>query len=129
MTAGARQLNIRNRLRSDSMRKLFKITALATLLSAPTAFAHHPAADIVDPEIYAMIDSMVADTPHADMVFTDMGGGMTEITVNSRDLRTLENLIDEGVLEYASMLDGDVDVAIDFVDNGSVALTISQSPR
>ena len=110
------------------MRKLFKITALATLLSAPTAFAHHPAADIVDPEIYAMIDSMVADTPHADMVFTDMGGGMTEITVNSRDLRTLENLIDEGVLEYASMLDGDVDVAIDFVDNGSVALTISQSP-
>jgi hypothetical protein len=58
-----------------------------------------------------------------------MGGGMTEITVNSRDLRTLENLIDEGVLEYASMLDGDVDVAIDFVDNGSVALTISQTPR
>ena len=110
------------------MRKLLRTTALATLLSAPAVFAHHPAADIVDPEIYAMIDSMVADTPHADLVFTDMGGGMTEITVSSRDLRTLENLIDDGVLEYASMLDGDVDVAIDFVDNGSVTLTISQSP-
>jgi hypothetical protein len=43
-------------------------------------------------------------------------------------LRTLENLIDDGVLEYASMLDGDVDVAIDFVEDGSVTLTISQSP-
>jgi len=110
------------------MRKLIQITALATLLSAPAAFAHHPAADIVDPEIYAMIDSMVADTPHADLVFTDMGGGMTEITVTSRSLRTLENLIDDGMLEYAAMLDGDVDVAIDFVDDGSVTLTISQSP-
>lgn len=110
------------------MRKLVQITTLATMLSVPAAFAHHPAADIVDPEIYAMIDSMVADTPHADLVFTDMGGGMTEITVSSRDLRTLENLIDDGVLEYASMLDGDVDVAIDFVDDGSVTLTISQSP-
>lgn len=111
------------------MRKLLKIATLATMLAAPAAFAHHPAADVVDPDIYAMIDSMVADTPHADMVFTDMGGGMTEITVISRDLRTLENLIDDGVLEYASMLDGDVDVAIDFVDNGSVSLTVSQTPQ
>jgi len=110
------------------MRKLLQIAALATLLATSGAFAHHPAADIVDPEIYAMIDSMVADTPHADLVFTDMGGGMTEITITSRRLRTLENLIDDGVLEYASMLDGDVDVAIDFVDDGSVTLTISQSP-
>jgi len=111
------------------MRKPVQIAALVTLFSVPVAFAHHPAADIVDPEIYAIIDSMVADTPHADLVFTDMGGGMTEITVSSRTLRTLENLIDDGVLEYASMLDGDVDVAIDFVDNGSVTLTISQSPQ
>lgn len=110
------------------MRKLLKIVTLATMLAAPAAFAHHPAADVVDPDIYAIIDSMVADTPHADMVFTDMGGGMTEITVISRDLRTLENLIDDGVLEYASMLDGDVDVTIDFVDDGSVNLTVSQSP-
>jgi hypothetical protein len=28
-----------------------------------------------------MIDSMVTDTPHATMVFEDMGGGMTIIQV------------------------------------------------
>lgn len=110
------------------MRKLIQTAALTTLLSAPLAFAHHPAADIVDPEIYAMIDSMVADTPHADLVFTDMGGGMTEITITGGSLRSIENLIDDGVLEYASMLEGDVDVAIDFVDDGGVTLTISQQP-
>jgi hypothetical protein len=110
------------------MRKLFQIATLTTMLAAPAAFAHHMAADIVDPEIYAMIDSLVADTPHADLVFTDMGGGMTEMTITSRNLRTLENLIDDGVLEYAGMLDGDVDVGIDFVEDGSVTMTISQSP-
>jgi hypothetical protein len=110
------------------MRKLLRVVTLATLIAAPAAFAHHMAADIVDPEIYAMIDSLVADTPHADLVFTDMGGGTTEITITSRSLRTLENLIDDGVLEYASMLDGDVNVTIDFVDGGSVIMTIAQSP-
>lgn len=110
------------------MRKLLNTLTLAATLAAPAAFAHHPAADIVDPEIYAMIDSMVADTPHADLVFTDMGGGMTEITVTSRDLRTLENLIDDGVLEYASMLGGEVDLVIDFAEDGSVNLIVSQNP-
>ena len=110
------------------MNKLLNTLILSATLALPVAFAHHPAADIVDPEIYAMIDSMVDDTPHADLEFTDMGGGATEISVSSRDLRTLENLIDDGVLEYASMLDGDVDVVIEFVDDGSVNLTVSQSP-
>ena len=111
------------------MKTLLQLATLSALVAAPAAFAHHPAADIVDPEIYALIDSMVADTPHADLVFTDMGGGMTEITISSRTLRGVENMIDDGVLEYAAMLGGDVDVAIDFADNGGVTLTISQSPR
>ena len=110
------------------MKKLLQIAAISTFLAAPTAFAHHPAADIVDPQIYAIIDAMVAGTPHADLVFTDMGGGMTELTITSRSLRTLENMIDDGVLEYAAMLDGEVDVAIGFVEDGSVTVTISQSP-
>lgn len=49
--------------------------------------------------------------------------------MSSRDLRSVENLIDDGVLEYASMLDGDVDVGIDFAADGGVSLTILQSPR
>ena len=108
------------------MKNILRIAALATAFTAASAFAHHPAADIVDEEIYVMIDSMVADTPHADLVFADMGGGMTEITVTTRTLTSLENMIDDGLLEYASMLDGDVDVGIDFDNNGSVTMTISQ---
>ena len=108
------------------MKKVMHVAVLATALTTAPAFAHHPAADIVDPEIYAMIDSMVADTPHADLTFADMGGGMTEITITSRTLTTVENMIDDGLLDYASMLDGDVDVGIDFNSNGSVTMTITQ---
>jgi len=55
------------------MKKALSLTAIATLFSTASAFAHHPAADIVDPDIYAMIDENVADTPHAELVFDDMG--------------------------------------------------------
>ena len=51
-------------------------TALVMALSTTAAFAHHPAADIVDAETYEMIDANVADTPHADLVFDDMGSSM-----------------------------------------------------
>lgn len=47
--------------------------AFVMTLTSASAFAHHPAADNVDPEIYAMIDENVADTPHADLTFDDMG--------------------------------------------------------
>lgn len=55
------------------MKKVIQAAVVASLLASASAFAHHPAADIVDPEIYAMIDENVADTPHADLDFTDMG--------------------------------------------------------
>ncbi len=55
------------------MKSLLKLATIASLLASVPAFAHHPAADIVDPEIYEMIDENVSDTPHADMVFDDMG--------------------------------------------------------
>ena len=56
------------------MKKLLLTTSFFVSLASASAFAHHPAADIVDPEIYAMIDENVADTPHADLTFDDMGG-------------------------------------------------------
>jgi hypothetical protein len=108
------------------MKNILSIAILAASLTTFSAFAHHPAADIVDEEIYVMIDSMVADTPHADLVFSDMGGGMTEITLTTRTLTSLENMIDDGLLDYTSMLDGDVAVGIDFETNGSVTMTITQ---
>lgn len=56
------------------MKNFVLTTAFFVSMASTSAFAHHPAADIVDPEIYAMIDENVADTPHADLTFDDMGG-------------------------------------------------------
>ncbi|MFW2372216.1 MAG: hypothetical protein ACN4GM_03780, partial [Gammaproteobacteria bacterium] len=47
--------------------------------ASTSAFAHHPAADMVDAEIYSMIDETVSDTPHADLTFDDMGSDMDEV--------------------------------------------------
>ena len=54
------------------MKKLLLTTAIAIAFASTAAFAHHPAADIVDPEIYLMIDDNVSEV-HADMEFDDMG--------------------------------------------------------
>ena len=108
------------------MKVFFRALIAAAVFASLPAFAHHPAADIVDEDIYEMIDSMVADTPHADLEFSDMGGGAIETLVTARTLPVLENMIDDGLLEYAAMLDGDVEVGIDFNDNGSVSMTILQ---
>lgn len=61
------------------MKKSVLISTLICAVSSASAFAHHPAADIVDPEIYAMIDENVADTPHADLTFDDMGGAAEQL--------------------------------------------------
>ena len=58
------------------MKKLTFTTAMFMAMTATAAFAHHPAADIVDADTYAMIDENVADTPHADLVLDDMGSAM-----------------------------------------------------
>ena len=55
------------------MNKLLLSTAIVMAMGSTAAFAHHPAADIVDEETYAMIDENVSDI-HADMTFDDMGG-------------------------------------------------------
>ena len=55
------------------MKSLLQVAVLTSLLTSFSAFAHHPAEDIVDEEIYEMIDENVADTPHADLDFTSMG--------------------------------------------------------
>lgn len=81
-----------------------------TLLAGP-ALAHHPAEDIVDPEIYAMIDSMVADTPHADLVFDD---DMGTSTIMTDSVSAAEELLDDGLLAALSLLDDDVTVTITF---------------
>ena len=66
------------------MKKSLLTATIFMALASTSAFAHHPAADIVDPDIYARIDENVSDTPHADMVFDDMG----------RDAQDIDNIED-----------------------------------
>jgi hypothetical protein len=109
------------------MRKLLQFSTLFLAMGSASVFAHHPAADIVDEEIYAMIDSMVADTPHATMTFDEMGGGMTESSVTTDSLTEFETLIEEqDLLEYVELLDGVVDVSIRFNVDSSVTMTVNQ---
>ncbi len=93
------------------MKKIVAIFALCLVLAAGSVIAHHPAADIVDSEIYAMIDALVADTPHADMEFDDVMG-TTTITTDS--VSEAENLIHGGLLAALSLLDEEVTVTITF---------------
>jgi hypothetical protein len=69
-----------------SMNKIIQLSSLALLLTSTHIYAHHPAADIVDPEIYEMIDANVSDV-HQDMTFDDMGGDTTDVggVAQSRD--------------------------------------------
>jgi len=100
------------------------IVGMLILVAIPV-FAHHAAEGIVDEEIYEMIDIMVADTPHGDLTLDDLGGGMVEMTITTRTPREMESLLEDGLLTYAAMLDGDVSITIDF-DVRSVEMTITQ---
>lgn len=109
------------------MRKFLQFSALFLAMGAANVFAHHPAADMVDEDIYTMIDSMVADTPHATMTFDEMGGGMTETSVTTDSLAEFETLIEEqDLLEYVEGLDGVVEVSISFNIDSSVTMTVNQ---
>ena len=100
---------------------------ICLLLAVAPAYAHHPAADIVDDEIYDMIDSMVADTPHASLDFDEMGGDVV-MTITTRDVADIETMIEGGLLTFAGSLSGQVSVAIDFDGGGGrTTLTITQA--
>ncbi|MFA5240959.1 MAG: hypothetical protein WC029_00770 [Sulfuricella sp.] len=57
------------------MKKALQVAVLASLLTSFSAFAHHPAEDIVDADTWEMIDQNLVDvdSPHLDLDFTDMG--------------------------------------------------------
>ena len=106
--------------------KILITAALCLVLTAAPGFAHHAAQGIVDEEVYAMIDALVADTPHAELTLDDLGGGMTEMTITTPTVKSLEVMIDDGILTYFWMLDGEVSVNIDYNRNDGVTMTITQ---
>lgn len=108
------------------MKNFLHFAVLALVLATSQAFAHHGSDGMVDDDIYTMIDDMVADTPHATLDFNDTGNDTTEMTVSTRSVRDVENLIDDGLLEYASMLDGEVSLIIEFDENGGATVLINQ---
>lgn len=107
----------------------FLMVSMILALVAFPVMGHHAADGIIDEEIYDMIDAMVADTPHATWEGPiDMGGGMTEMTIETSTLVGVERMVDDGLLTYASMLDGEVEVVIEFDGDNSqrVVMTITQ---
>lgn len=111
------------------MKRVFQLIAVVMAFGLTVAYAHHPTEDLLDGEIYDRIDEMIAETPHSEMIFDDMGDGedgATEIVIETRSVRELESLVDDGLLNEASMLDGDVTVEIIFDENGGVETTINQ---
>ena len=61
------------------MKKLLLTTAIAMAMASTAAFAHHPAIDIVDGDVYIMIEENISDV-HLDMEFEDdMGGDTTDV--------------------------------------------------
>lgn len=109
------------------MKKYVLCTALASLLTATPVFAHHNAEGIIDDDVYASIDEMVSATPHAELELTDMGGDTTEISISTSSVRALENMIDDGLLDYAAQLDGDIVMTIEFDDSAGATATITQT--
>ncbi len=109
------------------MKRLVVLVAISLVFSAAgVVVAHHAAAGIVDEDIYDMIDALVADTPHGEMTLDDLGGNMTEITIEQVTLVSVERMIEEDLLTYASMLDGIVTVQISFDGPRDVQMTILQ---
>lgn len=101
---------------------MFIILGLCFMFMLPTGlFAHHPAEDIVDEEIFAFIDSMVADTPHATLDFDEMGN----MVITTDFVSTAEAMIQQGLLSHISLLDGDVTMTIDFVPDSTDNLLYS----
>ncbi len=109
------------------MKKYVALVTVSLLLTvAAVAVAHHAAAGIVDEDIYAMIDALVSDTPHGEMTLEDLGGGMTEISIDQVTLVSVERMIEDDLLIYASMLDGVVTIEIAFDGPRDVQMTILQ---
>ena len=110
------------------MKKTLLTTAMFMSLASTAAFAHHPAADRVDPEIYAMIDENVSDTPHADMTFDDMGGAMEAASSAMEGRDDMGAMSDAAEAGMESRAGADVEMAmesrgdIDDLSNSDVAI-------
>jgi len=104
------------------MNKLFKASTLAALLSSASAYAHHPAVDMVDPDVYAMIEENISEA-HLALDFDDMGGSSTDMggTMASNDgAGNMATEIGSDVVEIGTDL-ADASSAMADMDPGSMS--------
>ena len=109
------------------MKIIIAAIAASLAIASSAAFSHHAAEGMVDADVYEMIDTLIADTPHADMTIDDLGTGLTTVTIDTQTVTQTENMIDDGLLDYASMLDGATSVNISFNPDGTTTTTITQT--
>jgi len=103
--------------------QIFVIVAVA--FAALPVLGHRSTKDLPDDEIYERIGTLVSSAYRADMDSQRMQDGAIMTTVNVSCVRRLEDLIVDGLLDYASMLDGSVGITIEF-NEGGVSLIITQ---
>jgi len=105
------------------MNKLFKVGTLAALISSANAYAHHPAVDMVDPDVYAMIEENISEV-HLALDFDDMGSS-TETggaMASSDDAGNMGGAMEagDGVGNLAADMGSDVvDISTDLAEAGS----------
>lgn len=111
----------------EPMKKIFQLSALALLPASTNLYAHQPAADTVDEEIYTMIDHSAGNAPHANPAFDKTANEKTETSITINSLSMFETLAARGdLLEYVESLDGVVDTSISINENGSVTMTVNR---
>lgn len=103
------------------MKKSLSLTILLLVCVTALVFAHHPAEDMIDEDLYAEIDLMLQDTPHVTIIDDMTTELTTELTFVTDDTATADDLLDDGLLDDVSLLDGDVTVTITFPDEVEVA--------
>lgn len=108
------------------MKHLIPVAVFATALIAMPVIAHHAAEGIVDEEIYATIDELVSDTPHADLTLDDLGPGQMQMSIDMGNVTAMEKLIAEELLSLMSQLDGEVTVTFTFTEDRSITMVMEQ---
>ena len=111
-------------LGGNSVKKFLVASLMFFIFACMPVYAHHAAEDMVDEDVYNMIDELVEDTPHADMTLEELGRGMTELTITTETYSALMNLLNDGLLELVVMLDGKTTITYD-VDQGEFLILIS----
>jgi hypothetical protein len=107
------------------MNKRLQVLAIVLAFAALPVLGYHQRHDLSDGAAYERISNLVSSASKAEMESQELpeGGFRTAVTVPC--VRQLEDLIVDGLLAYAAMLDGNVGIAIELGDS-EVTLVITQ---